>query len=104
MELKREEASKLGLIAQFSKLKRAARELEEMKESLGQKAKNVAEILLGAAPAEFSEEEQRVAESYQGWHAANVNIGNRRNASSGGRREMRSRSARRDKEARPPIR
>jgi hypothetical protein len=45
MQLNPEESSKLGLVAQFSKLARARQELEEMVNTLSPGARNVGLIL-----------------------------------------------------------
>jgi hypothetical protein len=78
MQLKPEESSALGLIVQFSRVKRAKPDLQAMLERLGPDAKKVGKILLGENPASFSKTVRETARAFQSWHKANVRIGNRR--------------------------
>jgi hypothetical protein len=78
MELKPEESSALGLIAQFSRVKRAQPELQTMLERLGPDAQKVGRILLGENSQLFSPSVRETARAFQAWHQANVRIGNRR--------------------------
>jgi hypothetical protein len=78
MELKPEESSALGLMAQFSKVPRARPDLETMLIRLGSDAQKVGKILLGESPDSFSENVRATARAYQAWHQANLRIGSRR--------------------------
>lgn len=78
MELNPEESSKLGLIAQFSKLTRARKELEEMVRTLRPSARNVGLILLGKEPESVKPGERETARAYEAWQGANARIGSRR--------------------------
>ena len=78
MQLKPEESSQLGLVAQFSKVKRAREELKTMVDKLSPSAKNVGLLLLGTESVSLKKEERKMAQAYEAWHHANVRIGTRR--------------------------
>ena len=78
MQLRPDESSQLGLVAQFSKVKRARKELETMVDTLSPSAKNVGLLLLGTKSVSLKNEEREMAKAYEAWHNANVRIGARR--------------------------
>ena len=93
MELNPEESSVLGLVARFSKLTRARKELEELVGSLRPPVRNIGLILLGEDVAAAKPDERQTAKAYEEGREANRRIASRRRAVAGPRRGSSSAAA-----------